>query len=65
MKGLLNASVIESECCKYEFVESKVVESKFAEFMLHRRQVSSTQTLSKHTKTMLTHGNLLFLQSES
>ena len=33
--------VVESEGCRFEVVESKVVESKFVEFMLHSRQGSS------------------------
>ena len=33
--------VVESEGCRYEVVESKVVESKFVEFMLHSRRGSS------------------------
>ena len=30
--------VVESEGCRYEVVESKVVESKFVKFMLHSRR---------------------------
>ena len=38
---MLNPRVVECECRKYEVVESKVVESKFVEFMLHSRRGSS------------------------
>ena len=44
MKGMLNARVVECECRKYGIVESKVVESKFVEFMLHSRRPSSSGT---------------------
>ena len=37
--------VVESEGCRYEVVESKVVESKFVEFMLHSRGASSSRSL--------------------
>ena len=42
---LLNLRVVESEGCRYEVVESKVVESKFVEFMLHSRRGSSLQSV--------------------
>ena len=38
---MLNPRVAEKEGCRYEVVESKVVESKFVEFMLHSRRGSS------------------------
>ena len=38
---MLNPRVVEREGCRYEVVESKVVESKFVEFMLHSRRGSS------------------------
>ena len=43
---MLNPRVVECECRKYEVVESKVVESKFVEFMLHSRRASSSVRLA-------------------
>ena len=45
----MNARVVESECRKYEGVETKVVESKFVEFMHHSRPAGELAPHNKHT----------------